>query len=140
MTARRQHRPRGQELGSQLSLAGYVALRRDTQISASIHSVADGYDSPPLCPGERRRSSKNADRVLELSVGCFPPASPAIEAEAGKHKSRKAGPLGQLILLRKNGAGEGIRTLDPDLGKVRTSMPALGFLNLTLASRRCSQE
>jgi len=118
MTARRQHRPRRQEVGSQLSLAGYVTLRRDTQISASIHSVVGGYDSPPLCLGGRRRSSKSADRILGLSVGCFPLASPAFAAEAGKHKCRKAGPLGQLNLLRKVGAGEGIRTLDPDLGKV----------------------
>jgi hypothetical protein len=90
---------------------------------ASLHGVAGGYDSPSLCAGERPRSrrlqlGKNADHFLEFPLGCFPPASPAIAAEAGKQKSQARCPLGQLILLRKIGAGEGIRTLDPDLGKV----------------------
>jgi hypothetical protein len=131
MTARRQYRLRGEELGSKMSLAGYVALQRDMQIPASIRSArntAGGYDFPPLCCSECLRSdrpplSNSADRLLELPVGCFPPASPAIAAEAGKHRSRKAGPRGQLILLRKIGAGEGIRTLDPDLGKILVHAP-----------------
>ena len=62
--------------------------------------------------------SKAAESPLRFAFGCFPPASPAIAAEAGKHKARNGSPLGQLILLKKIGAGEGIRTLDPDLGKV----------------------
>jgi len=37
-------------------------------------------------------------------------------------KNRKArdmrGPLSNFAILRNSGAGEGIRTLDPDLGKV----------------------
>ena len=83
---------------------------------------ADGCALQPLPPGEHLRLGRpqlgtTADHAAEISAGCFPPASPAVVTEAGKHKSRKAGPLGQLLLLRKIGAGEGIRTLDPDLGK-----------------------
>jgi hypothetical protein len=39
-------------------------------------------------------------------------------AGAGKHKSIVHDAVNQRICLRKFGAGEGIRTLDPDLGKV----------------------
>jgi hypothetical protein len=48
---------------------------------------------------------------------CFPHASPVLQSGAGKQKMAPKGRSKQLISLRKSGAGEGIRTLDPNLGK-----------------------
>jgi hypothetical protein len=59
-----------------------------------------------------------AESPLHCAFGCFPPASPAIVPKAGKQKTTPKDPSDSLICLRKIGAGEGIRTLDPDLGKV----------------------
>ena len=47
-----------------------------------------------------------------LLPSCFP------ALEAGKQKTTPKDPTRQLNSLKKIGAGEGIRTLDPDLGKV----------------------
>ncbi len=66
----------------------------------------------PLHPG------RAAESPLRFAFGCFPPASPAFVPEAGKQKTTPKDPSQRLICLKKNGAGEGIRTLDPDLGKV----------------------
>jgi hypothetical protein len=49
----------------------------------------------------------------------FPPASPAFDPEAGKQKTTPRDRSQLLICLKKIGAGEGIRTLDPDLGKAQ---------------------
>jgi hypothetical protein len=49
---------------------------------------------------------------------CFPPASPAFASGAGKQKRPRRAALNRLKILRDFGAGEGIRTLDPNLGKV----------------------
>jgi hypothetical protein len=49
---------------------------------------------------------------------CFPPASPAAPEGAGKQKTPRRASAKRLIFLRLSGAGEGIRTLDPNLGKV----------------------
>ncbi len=49
---------------------------------------------------------------------CFPPASPAAREGSGKQKTPRRASAKRLILLRMSGAGEGIRTLDPNLGKV----------------------
>jgi hypothetical protein len=59
-------------------------------------------------------------RLLFAPV-CFPPASPAFASEAGKQKTTPRDRSDSLIYLKKIGAGEGIRTLDPDLGKSLTS-------------------
>jgi hypothetical protein len=49
---------------------------------------------------------------------CFPPASPALAPGTGKQKTAPKDRSKHLIFFRKSGAGEGIRTLDPNLGKV----------------------
>jgi hypothetical protein len=49
---------------------------------------------------------------------CFPPASPVFVEQPGKQESIPKGRNRQLISLRNFGAGEGIRTLDPNLGNV----------------------
>jgi hypothetical protein len=61
---------------------------------------------------------KAAESPLGFAFDCFPPASPVYVPEAGKQKTTPKDPSQQLICLKKIGAGEGIRTLDPDLGKV----------------------
>ena len=49
---------------------------------------------------------------------CFPDASSVLAAPNGKQGPASAGPPKFLTLLEKNGAGEAIRTPDPNLGKV----------------------
>ena len=61
---------------------------------------------------------KLAVRPLRHACCCFPHASPISQIGAGKQKTAPEGRSKQLISLRKSGAGEGIRTLDPNLGKV----------------------
>ena len=55
---------------------------------------------------------------LQSASVCFPHASPALVPEAGKQKTPPKDRSPLPIYLKKFGAGEGIRTLDPDLGKV----------------------
>jgi uncharacterized ubiquitin-like protein YukD len=67
----------------------------------------------------RRLDLQNATgSPLRFASVCFPHASPAFVPEAGKQKKTPKDPCQPLICLKKIGAGEGIRTLDPDLGKV----------------------
>ncbi len=49
---------------------------------------------------------------------CFPHASPALVSGTGKQKTAPKDHFKQLISFWKFGASEGIRTLDPNLGKV----------------------
>lgn len=49
---------------------------------------------------------------------CFPPASPRSRITPGKQKTPLRASAKFLFLFDKTGAGEGIRTLDPNLGKV----------------------
>ena len=53
---------------------------------------------------------------------CFPHASPVFETGAGKQKTAPKGHSNALISLEEIGAGEGIRTLDPNLGKGENSL------------------
>ena len=66
----------------------------------------------------RLHMPKPTESPLRFASVCFPPASPASGPEAGKQKKTPKDPSQLLICLKKIGAGEGIRTLDPDLGKV----------------------
>jgi hypothetical protein len=66
----------------------------------------------------RLHMPKPTESPLRFASVCFPPASPAVVPEAGKQKTSPKDPSQPLICLKKIGAGEGIRTLDPDLGKV----------------------
>jgi hypothetical protein len=61
---------------------------------------------------------KVAVRPLRHASCCFPHASPVSQTWAGKQKTVPKDRFKSLISLRKSGAGEGIRTLDPNLGKV----------------------
>ena len=48
----------------------------------------------------------------------LPPCFPGTARGAGKQILRPCDPLNIFIFMEENGAGEGIRTLDPNLGKV----------------------
>jgi hypothetical protein len=61
---------------------------------------------------------KVAESLLLPAFCCFPPASPAFAPGSGKQKRPRRAALNRLITPWKSGAGEGIRTLDPNLGKV----------------------
>jgi hypothetical protein len=76
---------------------------------ASLRSETAGYDG--FNHAERRREHARL-RFLVL-----PPCSPALVPTAGKQKRSRRATLNHLKSLREFGAGEGIRTLDPNLGK-----------------------
>ena len=61
---------------------------------------------------------KAAESPLLFAFCCFPHASPAFAPRAGKQKTIPKDRSKHLNFLRKIGAGEAIRTLDPNLGKV----------------------
>jgi hypothetical protein len=67
---------------------------------------------------KRLHMPKPTESALRFASVCFPPASPAFTSDAGKQKTTPKDRSDSLICLKKIGAGEGIRTLDPDLGKV----------------------
>jgi hypothetical protein len=48
----------------------------------------------------------------------LPPCFPGIVNGAGKQDPRPRDLLNMFIFIKETGAGEGIRTLDPNLGKV----------------------
>ena len=48
----------------------------------------------------------------------LPPCFPEVTDKAGKRTSHDCDPLKWFNILKKNGAGEAIRTPDPNLGKV----------------------
>ena len=58
------------------------------------------------------RKSERLKNAIAVSV--LPPSFPGIKMT----RPPKGGLSEVLQILRKSGAGEGIRTLDPDLGKV----------------------
>ena len=85
-----------------------------------------GWDIPPTEPGGRAERHEMTVSPVPNAAGliprhnpaCFPGASPAPTRWAGKQKTAPKDRCTTLISLRKSGAGEGIRTLDPNLGKV----------------------
>ena len=84
-----------------------------------------GWDMPPTEPAGRAEPHEltvspvpnAAGLIPRHDPGCFPGASPALTQWAGKQKTAPRDRFNTLISLRKSGAGEGIRTLDPNLGK-----------------------
>jgi|GEM_PF-1243902 len=71
---------------------------------------------------------ETAENRRVFAPGCFPPASPAIAVRAGKQKATPKDRCNALIYLRKFGAGEGIRTLDPNLGNVEIYVRSASLL------------
>jgi hypothetical protein len=81
---------------------------------------------------------KAAERPLRHASCCFPHASPVSQTKAGKQKTAPTDRSKPMISLMKFGADEGIRTLDPNLGKVRNRLDPhhCNFLGLP-ARRNC---
>ena len=99
------HGGKKQEWSKALSCTSAVArsqtsLRAELQLTTAP-SMPDVVDSPP-----------------DYAFWCFPHASSALTSGAGKRRTAPKDLSKSLISLRKIGAGEGIRTLDPNLGKV----------------------
>jgi len=63
-----------------------------------------------------------AQSPLLCAFCCFPPASPALAPRAGKQKRPRRAAFIRLKYQRDFGAGEGIRTLDPNLGKAASAL------------------
>ena len=105
----------GKQIRKGLGLRGSKRVRdADTSYSEFARSLeAAGYDSFGALP-----MPKVAARPLRPASCCFPHASPVFQTGAGKQKTAPKDRSKPLIFLRKFGAGEGIRTLDPNLGKV----------------------
>ena len=96
-------------------------------ISANLRSRHYGNLSSGLAPlprvarvgaTEAIHMPRVAVRPLLSSLCRFPHASPVSPSRVGKQNTAPKDRSKQLISLRELGAGEGIRTLDPNLGKV----------------------
>src|SRR5271166_1213427 len=74
----------------------------------SVMQATDGDLAEPPIP-------KAAQVPLLYAFRCFPPASPIPASWAGKQKTALRDRSKPMISFRKFGAGEGIRTLDPNL-------------------------
>jgi hypothetical protein len=104
----------GKQIREGLEFRGSKRIR-DPETSGSAVRLwleAVGYDSFVTLP-----MPKVAARLLRHASCCFPHASPVSQTRAGKQKTAPKDRSKPLISLRKFGAGEGIRTLDPNLGK-----------------------
>ena|SRR5579883_1275704 len=105
----------GKQLRKSLRLGGSKrVLDADKLCGGFARSLdAAGYDRFGALP-----LPKVAVRPLRHASCCFPHASPVSRTKAGKQKTAPKDRSKPWKSLRKSGAGEGIRTLDPNLGKV----------------------
>src|SRR5690349_19215628 len=108
-------KPPGKQIQEAVAIWGSTLTRRDGELSGGL---AWSFGTAHLGMFEVRHISKVAVSPLRPSSCCFPHASPVAPSGAGKQKLASEGRPKQRISLRKFGAGEGIRTLDPNLGKV----------------------
>jgi hypothetical protein len=91
---------------------------------ASKPSLRGGARRPPLPPVAQAENRgfgtlsmlATADSPLLFAFCCFPHASPTLAPGTGKQKTPRRALLNSLDFQKKPGAGEGIRTLDPNLG------------------------
>ena len=93
-----------------------VALPREGGGTQGVESVVDWRKR-----AERRGLGESPIvrcDTLEFASSCFPPASPLSSKRPGKQRAPRETPSKTLKSLLIFGAGEGIRTLDPNLGKV----------------------
>jgi hypothetical protein len=72
----------------------------------------------PVALREKSPTPKPLKTTPDCDFNCFPPASPKADTVPGKQKSPRRALLKHLILLIQTGAGDEIRTHDPNLGKV----------------------
>ena len=93
---------------------------------ASKPSLRGGARRPPL-PSVAQAENRGfgtlsmpatADSPLLFAFCCFPPASSTLAPGTGKQKTPRRAFLNSLDFQKKTGAGDGIRTHDPNLGKI----------------------
>ena len=110
----------GKQIRKGLGFRGSKLARdADKSFSGFARSLeAAGYDSFGELP-----MPKVAACPLRPASCCFPHASRVSETGAGKQKTSPKDRSKPMISFRKFGAGEGIRTLDPNLGKVAFRIP-----------------
>jgi hypothetical protein len=102
---------------------------------ASKPSLRGGAQRNPLPPVAQAANRDFGMPTMPTTAGspllfafcCFPHASPAFAWGAGKQKTAPKDRLNRFISLKETGAGEGIRTLDPNLGKVGTPEEVQAF-------------
>ena len=88
-----------------------LALGSASSVSVSICWGCPGLDWVGGPPNLRRSIRRYPADFIE-------PAQIAVHRRASKPKRPRRTALNRFIFLKKTGAGEGIRTLDPNLGKV----------------------
>src|SRR5579872_6784969 len=86
---------------------------------SGLHGGARRLPLPPLVRAENSllgilTMPVAAESLLICAFCCFPPASPAFAVGSGKQKTLPAGRTKHLNFLMKVGAGEAIRTPDPN--------------------------
>jgi hypothetical protein len=109
----------GKQIREGLGLWGSKRTRdADTSYRFTRSLEAADYDSFGALP-----LPEMAARPPRPAFCCFPHASPVLPKGAGKQKTAPKDRSRPLISLSKFGAGEGIRTLDPNLGKVAFLAP-----------------
>ncbi len=107
----KQNRPRF-DLGGSTEASKACALDGARRLASwPVVQAENGGLEDPTMP-------RAAQSPLLYAFCCFPPASPALVPGSGKQKTAPKDRFNTVISLRKSGAGEGIRTLDPNLGKV----------------------
>ena len=116
----------GKHPGKQIQDAIATWGSRRTQCR-SRRTQCNGELSGGLAPSLRAASVGTFDALampkvvvypLRPSSCCFPHASPVSSSGTGKQNTALGNRSKSLTFLRKSGAGEGIPTLDPNLGKV----------------------
>jgi|SRR6185312_11563946 hypothetical protein len=110
--------PSLKKLGKEIRLAGVIWGREPAWRDGELLGILRHRVHDPDRDIEAIHMPKVAVRRLRSFFCRFPHASPALPNGAGKQNATKKGHSKQFIFLRKSGAGEGIRTLDPNLGKV----------------------
>jgi hypothetical protein len=105
----------GKRIANAIAISGSTRNQRDGKLSGWLAPL---LGAPRFGTLEAIHMPKVAVRPLRSSSCRFPHASPVLANGAGKQKADPMGRSKQRISLRKSGAGEGIRTLDPNLGKV----------------------
>ena len=114
LAKKRRKRP-GKRIENAIAHSGSPRSQRDTKSSGGLAPLPGMTGLATL---GAIHMPKVAVRPLRSSSCRFPHASPVSPSGAGKQETASKGRSKQLISLRKFGAGEGIRTLDPNLGKV----------------------
>jgi hypothetical protein len=102
------------------SITGYV--RSSRLGTGSIRSGPSIVGGEEFCLHGGRIAGLMADRSVnprqKSAFACLPLVYPRLNCGPGKQKAPRRVLFIRLISLWKSGAGEGIRTLDPNLGKV----------------------